>query len=173
MVPRGAALKSAPTGSGKAETAVGAQDRPDRMGECTSRTRHVRIGRHDLQTGRDRCNHHLRRERLRPSLCRISRRQKRRSSRFWIGGTVSTGAGGNRHLSFGRGRTRPVKPSPDTREPNRPNPEDEHAQNVGPEESEIDQILADSFPASDAPPWTLGVPSTGRTSVRKRKGHRG
>ena len=25
-------------------------------------------------------------------------------------------------------------------------------------EREIDQILADSFPASDAPPWTLGVP---------------
>ena len=25
------------------------------------------------------------------------------------------------------------------------------------QEQEIDQILADSFPASDAPPWTLGV----------------
>jgi hypothetical protein len=30
-------------------------------------------------------------------------------------------------------------------------------QHIGTEESEIDQILADSFPASDAPPWTLGV----------------
>lgn len=27
------------------------------------------------------------------------------------------------------------------------------------QEREIDQILADSFPASDAPPWTLGVVS--------------
>jgi hypothetical protein len=27
-------------------------------------------------------------------------------------------------------------------------------------EWEIDQILADSFPASDAPPWTLGVTET-------------
>ena len=34
---------------------------------------------------------------------------------------------------------------------------DEQAKNVRTEESEIDQILADSFPASDAPPWTLGV----------------
>lgn len=25
------------------------------------------------------------------------------------------------------------------------------------QEREIDEILADSFPASDAPPWTLGV----------------
>ena len=25
-------------------------------------------------------------------------------------------------------------------------------------EREIDRILADSFPASDSPPWTLGVP---------------
>jgi hypothetical protein len=29
--------------------------------------------------------------------------------------------------------------------------------NDGPMEDAIDQILADSFPASDAPPWTLGV----------------
>lgn len=29
---------------------------------------------------------------------------------------------------------------------------------VAAHEREIDQILADSFPASDAPPWTLGVP---------------
>ena len=28
---------------------------------------------------------------------------------------------------------------------------------VDPVESDIDQIFADSFPASDAPPWTLGV----------------
>ena len=29
----------------------------------------------------------------------------------------------------------------------------------GAEEQEIDRILADSFPASDPPPWTLGVAS--------------
>jgi len=33
----------------------------------------------------------------------------------------------------------------------------EHAKDSGTEESQIDQALADSFPASDAPPWTLGV----------------
>jgi hypothetical protein len=35
--------------------------------------------------------------------------------------------------------------------------QDEHAKNASSEESQIDQTLADSFPASDAPPWTLGV----------------
>ena len=48
--------------------------------------------------------------------------------------------------------------------------QDEHAKNAGTEENEIDQALADSFPASDAPPWTLGVtvgsPSSG---MRKAK----
>jgi hypothetical protein len=33
------------------------------------------------------------------------------------------------------------------------------------EEREIDQILADSFPASDAPPWTLGVTAFVRENV--------
>ncbi len=28
---------------------------------------------------------------------------------------------------------------------------------ITPEEREIDRVLADSFPASDSPPWTLGV----------------
>ncbi len=37
----------------------------------------------------------------------------------------------------------------------------EEPKDVGTEEREIDQILADSFPASDAPPWTLGVTETG------------
>jgi hypothetical protein len=42
--------------------------------------------------------------------------------------------------------------------------EDEHPRNAGIEESEIDQVLADSFPASDAPPWTLGVTPAQKTS---------
>jgi len=47
---------------------------------------------------------------------------------------------------------------------------DEQLTNAGVEESEIDQILADSFPASDAPPWTLGVtqpPTKNRHARRK------
>lgn len=35
--------------------------------------------------------------------------------------------------------------------------DDERANIVAIQEREIDDILADSFPASDAPPWTLGV----------------
>jgi hypothetical protein len=41
------------------------------------------------------------------------------------------------------------------------------------EESDIDQILADSFPASDAPSWTLGVTSARVSGVRERKEPRG
>jgi len=37
---------------------------------------------------------------------------------------------------------------------------------AGIKESEIDQILADSFPASDAPPWTLGVTFGGPAGIR-------
>ena len=33
----------------------------------------------------------------------------------------------------------------------------ERAKMLAIQEREIDEILADSFPASDAPPWTLGV----------------
>ena len=36
-------------------------------------------------------------------------------------------------------------------------PNNERADIVAIQEREIDEILADSFPASDAPPWTLGV----------------
>jgi pyruvate/2-oxoglutarate dehydrogenase complex dihydrolipoamide dehydrogenase (E3) component len=45
--------------------------------------------------------------------------------------------------------------------------------NAGVEEREIDQILADSFPASDAPPWTLGVAETPPPGVQRRPGRRG
>ena len=46
-------------------------------------------------------------------------------------------------------------------------PHDENAKNEGTEEGEIDQALADSFPASDAPPWTLGVASAPSRGIRK------
>jgi hypothetical protein len=55
--------------------------------------------------------------------------------------------------------------SPDTDERNRPNPQGEQPKDLGTDEGEIDQILADSFPASDAPPWTLGVTSAHPKSV--------
>jgi len=54
-----------------------------------------------------------------------------------------------------------VKCFGDIHERNRPNSRDGQPRDVGKDESEIDRILEDSFPASDAPPWTLGVTSTG------------
>jgi len=40
----------------------------------------------------------------------------------------------------------------------------------GPSESEIDAILADSFPASDPPSWTLGIePQTEHASFSRQK----
>ena len=62
-----------------------------------------------------------------------------------------------------------MKRPPDTHEREVRNREDEHPKNVDVEESEIDQILADSFLASDAPQWTLGVTSPRPKGVRKRK----
>ena len=47
--------------------------------------------------------------------------------------------------------------SDDHRERDMLSRQNERPQHIEIEESEIDQILADSFPASDAPPWTLGV----------------
>jgi hypothetical protein len=44
--------------------------------------------------------------------------------------------------------------------------QNQRPQHIGTEESEIDQILADSFPASDAPPWTLGVKAKSRFALR-------
>ncbi len=53
-----------------------------------------------------------------------------------------------------------MKRSAETPQPNRPHRaevDSETARAAAAAEREIDQILADSFPASDAPPWTLGV----------------
>ena len=75
-----------------------------------------------------------------------------------------------RRLLFEREWTTHVKHSPDPQKPNRLNREGEQPKDAGTEEGEIDQILADSFPASDAPPWTLGVPSARPEQRSKKKG---
>ena len=41
--------------------------------------------------------------------------------------------------------------------------------NARTKESRIDQALADSFPASDAPPWTRGVAPARSTAPRNRR----
>ena len=43
-----------------------------------------------------------------------------------------------------------------------------HSSTTSPDEGEIDQILADSFPASDTPPWTLSVAETGRSGPPRK-----
>lgn len=47
--------------------------------------------------------------------------------------------------------------SPEPHQPDGPESPDEPLADAGLEESEIDQVLADSFPASDAPSWTLSI----------------
>ena len=74
--------------------------------------------------------------------------------------------------SHGRKKT-DVTSSRGSHEPDMPNEPDEQPRNVGLEENDIDQILADSFPASDAPPWTLGVRQTPAKNVPKRTRRRG
>lgn len=53
----------------------------------------------------------------------------------------------------------------------------DHQPNAAVDEDEIDQILSDSFPASDAPPWTLGVveppPDKSQTRDKHRSNRRG
>jgi hypothetical protein len=66
-----------------------------------------------------------------------------------------------------------MKRSPDPHERDIPNPLDESSNDAAAEESDIDQILADSFPASDAPPWTLGVAQAPHHISSTRRGNRG
>lgn len=66
-----------------------------------------------------------------------------------------------------------MKRSPDTDERDGPSRQDDDSKNIGAEEDDIDQILADSFPASDPPSWTLGVTETPPKTVRTRKGWSG
>lgn len=65
-----------------------------------------------------------------------------------------------------------MKCSPDPHQGDVANPQEE-PKSAGSEEREIDQILADSFPASDAPPWTLGVAKRPPKEVRKRNASKG
>ena len=52
-----------------------------------------------------------------------------------------------------------MKRSLEPDERNMPNPSGEQP-TAGADQHDIDQILADSLTASDAPPWTLGVAPT-------------
>ena len=63
-----------------------------------------------------------------------------------------------------------MKHPPDPPEPDEPTAEDERLRGAERKEGRIDQALADSFPASDAPPWTLGIGSPpGATPKRKQR----
>ena len=92
-----------------------------------------------------------------------------------LAGTCADVRIGNRSDSVSdiAGRKAHVKPTADADEPESKNQSAEHPQNAGTDENQIDQVLADSFPASDAPPWTLGVASPRSTRIRKQKRQRG
>jgi hypothetical protein len=49
---------------------------------------------------------------------------------------------------------------------------DERSKDPGSDDKDIDQVLADSFPASDAPPWTLGVTDSSSGITQKPKTQR-
>ena len=65
-----------------------------------------------------------------------------------------------------------MKRSPDPPERDMPNPPDEYPNDAAADESGIDEILADSFPASDAPPWTLGVAQASHDTITRRGNRR-
>ena len=65
-----------------------------------------------------------------------------------------------------------MKRSPVTHDRDIPQRQGEHPTDLEAEQREIDAILADSFPASDAPPWTLGVTSARGKRFRARKERR-
>jgi hypothetical protein len=66
-----------------------------------------------------------------------------------------------------------VKTSSDTHDREKPDRPDDQSRKAEWAESDIDQILADSFPASDAPPWTLGVtPETSTDSGTRGRSRR-
>jgi hypothetical protein len=71
-----------------------------------------------------------------------------------------------------RGRKPHVKRFSVTNDQDKPTRQGEPPTDLEAEQTEIDAILADSFPPSDAPPWTLGVTSPRRKSVRTRKERR-
>lgn len=62
-----------------------------------------------------------------------------------------------------------MKRSPDPPERATPDPMDEYPNGAAADESGIDQILADSFPASDAPPWTLGVAQSSHDKIARKR----
>ena len=61
---------------------------------------------------------------------------------------------------------------PPDRPPEEPAPQDERLRGADKKEGEIDQALADSFPASDPPPWTLGIGTNSPSATPQRKRHR-
>ena len=65
-----------------------------------------------------------------------------------------------------------MKPPNDAHDRAAKNQDDNDPRNARIDQREIDEVLADSFPASDAPPWTLGVERGTPKKLRQRKRHR-
>ena len=65
-----------------------------------------------------------------------------------------------------------MKRKADAQERDTENRANEHPGNVAMDEGDVDQVLADSFPASDPPPWTFGVKPAVSKTLRHRKRER-